>query len=191
MGKARTSGGKLRAKRGRPRKDGDREPNGRIERKEADMEAVAVGRAQRVKLGIPETAALDPRLGFELGRLRVVQCITERQYEAGVRYAGDMARYYRLTGIPFPSSRAQDLASNRGSSGDDTESRATAARKASTRMADLREHLLRTDDIATGRNVHRVVTEVAVLDYGCMTHHQRWLRRGLNRLAAFYQLPEA
>lgn len=155
------------------------------------MEAVAVGRAQRVKLGIPESAALDPRLGFELGRLRVVHCITERQYDAGLRYAGDMARYYRLTGIPFPSSRAQDLASNRGSSGDDTEERADAARKASTRMTELRHYLLRTDDMATGRNVLRTINEVALLDWSCPTHHQHWLRRGLNRLASFYQLPEA
>lgn len=155
------------------------------------MEAVAVGRAQRVKLGIPESAALDPRLGYELGRLRVLHSITERQHEAGLRYADDMARYYRLKGIPYPSPRAQDLASNRGGSGEDSDSRATAARKAGERMATLRDHLLRTDDIATGRNVLRIVNDVAVLDRDCMAHHAHWLRRGLNRLACFYQLPEA
>lgn len=153
------------------------------------MEAVAVAKAQRVKIGIPDASAMDPKSGYELGRLRLMHFITERQHEAGLRYADDMARYYRLKGVPFPSARAQDLATNRGSSGDDSDSRAEAARKAGERMAALRALLLETDDIATGRNVLRIVNDVVGLDHACMAHHAHWLRRGLNRLAAFYGLP--
>lgn len=150
------------------------------------MEAIAVAKAQRVKLGVPESAALDPRLGYELGRLRVVHAITERQFQAGVRYANDMARYYRLKGIPFPSARAQDLASVRGGSGEDSEDKGRAADRAHASMVATRSLLLNTDDMATGRNVLRVVNEVVVQDLGCMQNHAHWLRRGLNRLADYF-----
>lgn len=201
MAQARTRGEKLRRKRGRALLPAvEREPNGKKSRRQASKQeqenemqaaAIATAKAQRVKLGVPESIALDPRLGYELGRLFIFRVVhKQRQLEAGQRYAQDMARYYGLTGIGFPSARAQNLFNVRGHDGD-IDSRAEAAKAARAKMAALRDVLLSTDDIQTGRNVLRIVNAVVVEDVPCMPGWERWLLRGLNRLANHYGIQES
>src|SRR5690349_23602138 len=131
----RTKAAKLKAKRGRPRlPTTEREPNGRKSRRmdavtmreeTAISEMPAVQRRIRQdnilpfkdksgKLHTAEMQAMDPRRGYVLGLLFLDGTITEAQHEAGIRYAEDMARYYGLTGVPFPSPRAQNLFAVRG-----------------------------------------------------------------------------
>ena len=133
--------------------------------------------------------ARDPRWGYLLGRLYLDKAIEESQHDAGLKYANDMARYYGLTGVPFPSARAQDLFAIR-SDGDEPQGKGRAAQSARKRMVELRDVLLATGDIATGRRV------LAIVDLVCVHNPENlrtldqanglWLRQGLNRLAKFY-----
>lgn len=141
------------------------------------------------KMLTAEQQAMDPRRGYTLGLMFMDGTITEDQHEAGIRYAEDMARYYGLTGVPFPSPRAQNLFSVRGE-GAESESRSAQARKARDRMKELQAVLQRVGDINTGRRVSHSVHEVALLDN---IHARRWpehmlsfLRKGLNAVHSFY-----
>lgn len=60
--------------------------------------------------------------------------ITAEQRQAGDDYAEAIARYHKTTGIPAPSPRAQSLFSVKGHEGEQTETFADRARKASNRM---------------------------------------------------------
>lgn len=198
MGKARTSGGKLRAKRGRALLPAaDREPNGKKSRRQASRQeqeiemqasAIATARAQRVKLGVPESIALDPRLGYELGRLTVLGIIKAHQHEAGKRYAEDMGRFYRLTGIGYPSARAQNLFAVHGYDSD-IDIRVATSKAARQRMVDLRTLLLGKGPIDQGRRILRATHAICVEDHPCMPADEPFLRWGLNSLVRFYGLP--
>lgn len=179
----------------------DREPNGRSSRRAAskneraeqlEHQTVNVAVSRRVRhLGIVSDNARDPRWGYLLGRLCLDKAVTEQQHEAGLRYAADMARYYGLTGVPFPSARAQDLFAIR-SDGDEPQGKGRAAQSARKRMVELRDVLLATGDIATGRRVLTIVDLVCVHNpENLRTLDQAnglWLRQGLNRLARFYHV---
>jgi hypothetical protein len=131
--------------------------------------------------------ALDPKRGYALGLLNLDGKITAQQHDIGLKVAGDMARYYGLTGVPFPSARAQNLFAIR-SDGEDSESRGEAARKASAKMASIRATLLAVGDIDTGRRVYRAVMSVVVEDIqecrGWPEHMLLYLRKGLNKAGA-------
>lgn len=193
-------------KRGRPILPADlstREPNGRPSRRKArateleqQIKHVAVSRRIR-HLGLidnrEETAekqAEDPRHGYLLGRMLIDKSINEAQHQAGLKYAEDMARYYGLTGVAFPSARAQDLFAVRSTGGEDSQGKAEAARSARDKMVKLRAVLLGTGDIDTGRRIDHTVRMVCVEDADHLRTlnppMQAWLVRGLNRLAAFY-----
>jgi hypothetical protein len=141
------------------------------------------------KIVTPEQQATDPRRGYTLGLMLLDGTITEEQHEAGIRYAEDMARYYGLTGVPFPSPRAQNLFAVRGEAAE-SESKAERARKARDRMKELQAVLQRVGDINTGRRVSHSVQEVAFLDnIGARRwpeHMLLYLRRGLNAVHSFY-----
>lgn len=213
MGKARTKADKLRSRRGRPKlPQTEREPNGRKSRRQASVQkfnhdteignlSVAVARRVREyglkdtrlkggKILTAEEQAADPRRGYALGLLYLDGRVTEDQHDAGLRYAEDMARYYGLTGVTFPSTRAQNIFAVRGDDGEVSEGRATAAAAARSKMTKLRATLLDVGDIDTGRRVWHAVMEVAVMDnQACRTwpdHMIGYLRRGLNRLSDFY-----
>lgn len=115
--------------------------------------------------------------------------VTESQHEAGVRYSQDMARYYGLTGVPFPSARAQDLFAIK-SAGDEPEGKGKAAASARNRMVELRNLLLSSGDINTGRRVLHTVNVVCVEDIDELRTlneaMKAWLKRGLNALARHY-----
>lgn len=214
--KASSKAAKQRAKRGRPRlPPSDRETNGRHSRRKAsqnhranqDMENImdaAVTRRIRhdnlvdfkAKDGKVVTArqqALDPRRGYVLGLMLLDGTINQRQHDAGVKYAEDMARYYGLTGVQFPSARAQDLFAVR-SDGDEPAHKSEAAAAARERMKKLEKILLETGDINTGRKVAHTVSAIAVQDIAEARtwpgHMIGWLKRGLNQVANYYQIPE-
>lgn len=201
---ARTKAAKLAAKRGRPQlyaSSNTREPNGRLSRRQQrtvaveeqehrdNIATVARTRMRHFNIKTIEQAA-DPRHGYLLGRMFLDKNVNDVQHEAGIRYAEDMARYYGLTGVPFPSARAQNLFAVRSTGGEDSQSRADRAREASKRMAKLRDILLGCGDINTGRRVEHTVKLVCVEDIDeCRDlpqHMVAWLRRGLNSLALFY-----
>ncbi|TIT86087.1 MAG: hypothetical protein E5W55_31280, partial [Mesorhizobium sp.] len=142
------------------------------------------------KQATAQQLAGDPHWGYLLGRLLKDGVINKAQHEAGNRYCDDMSAYYGLTGIAFPSAKAQNMFAVRGSSGDDDEERGNRAAKARAKMVKLRDLLLACGDINTGRRVLHVVQAVCVED---MDHlrtlnppMRAWLVLGLNKLAKFY-----
>ena len=207
--KSRTKAQKLKAKRGRPRLEpAAREPNGRRSRRviskehsrqqnEAETMNVAVqkrildgnltdyrGRDGRIVTATEQ--AIDPMRGYLLGRLRLSGNITHNQHSAGIKFAEDMARYYGLTGIRFPSPRAQDLFAIRGDDGEVSTNRADMARSASAKMATLRTKLMAVGDINTGRRVYTAIMAVCVMEEPA---NIELVRRGLNALERYYQVP--
>lgn len=206
---AYSKGAKLKAKRGRPILPAElstREPNGRPSRRKAraseleqQVKHVAVSRRIRHfglvdnRIETAEKQAEDPRRGYLLGRMFMDGTINEGQHQAGLRYAEDMARYYGLTGVQFPSARAQNLFSIRSTGGEDSEDKAKAARAARDRVVGkggLRDTLLACGDIDTGRRIEHTVKVVCVEDIDELRTlnppMKAWLVRGLNKLAAFY-----
>lgn len=175
-----------RISRGRPRKAGaERHPCGKINQNwsqhESEQDAMSVAIVARGKIhGLNENNALA---GYTLGRIFLDGKISQHHLEAGNEYAEDMARYYRLTGIPFPSARAQSVGGVRGSDGEVSQSRADAARRASNRMMELEGVLLRCDD---GPQVKTTVRNVCLLDIETLRlmpeQQLLWLRRGLEAL---------
>lgn len=198
--KARSKAQKRARKRGRtPLPSTDREPNGRKSRRQSSQderneteERMNIQTAIDTRIrhyGISEAAANDPRSGYALGRLYLKGFLTSHQFEAGTRYAKDMARYYALTGHAFPSARAQDLFAVRGEAGE-SESRVDAAKDARLKKIRLHKLLMDVGGVNTGRHVLTTVDAVCVLDVDDLRSlaKQDWLRRGLNVLARYYQI---
>jgi hypothetical protein len=200
--KATTRAAKLRAKRGRPRLDAPRTPSGQISRsKEANIEMnmqPAIDRRVR-HYGIHDTKgasaqvlAGDPAWGYLLGRLLKDGVINKAQHDAGNRYADDMAAYFGLTGVPFPSAKAQNMFAVRGGTGDDGEDRGKRAAKARAKMTKLRDLLMRCGDINTGRRVLHTINAVCVEDIDHLrtlnTPMRAWLVLGLNALERHYNV---
>lgn len=175
-----------RISRGRPRKEGaERHPCGKIKQdwsqQESEKDAMSVAMVARGRIhGLNENNALA---GYTLGRIFLDGKIQQHQREAGDEYAEEMVRYYRLTGIPFPSARAQSIGGIRGSDGEVSQTRAEAARRASNRFMQLEGLLLRCEE---GPQVKMTVYNVCVMDYEVLrTMSERqmlWLRRGLDAL---------
>ena len=197
---ARSKAAKLAAKRGRPKLMAGidtRERNGRLSRRQNRTEAVeqenvsTVARTRMRHFNIKTIeAATDPRQGYVLGRMLMDGTVNQRQHDAGCRYAEDMARYYGLTGIQFPSAHAQNLFAVRGSGGEDSQSRADMAKDARKRMVTLRAVLMACGDINTGRRVQHTVNLICVEDMSerrnLNSPMKAWLVHGLNALAKEY-----
>lgn len=177
---------KLRLKRtqaaGRPRKQNvERFPSGKVKPFETEKENKSVALDARKRLhGCNDD---NPHAGYVLGRIYLDGKITKEQLEAGDAYAETMARYYRLTGIPAPSPRAQSLFSIRGHDGEVTESLAARARAATNAMMEAQGILLRCID---GPQVKSTIHSVTVMgdDHlrGMPQQQILWLRRGLQAL---------
>jgi hypothetical protein len=138
-----------------------------------------------------QVLAGDPAWGYLLGRLLKDGVINKAQHDAGNRYADDMASYFGLSGVPFPSAKAQNMFAVRGSSGDDDEDRGKRAAKARAKMTKLRDLLMNCGDINTGRRVLHTVNAVCVEDIDHLrtlnTPMRAWLVSGLNSLCRFYE----
>lgn len=175
-----------RISRGRPRKEGaERHPCGKIKQewsqRESEQDAISVAMTARGRIhGLNENNALA---GYTLGRIFLDGKISQHQREAGDEYAEEIVRYYRLTGIAFPSARAQSVGGIRGSDGDVSESRSEAARRAANRFMHLEGLLLRCDE---GPQVKTTVYNVCVMDYEALRlmpeRQMLWLKRGLDAL---------
>lgn len=146
----------------------------------------AVSARMRV-YGVSEEIAAKQEAGTALGLLALDGKITGIQKEAGKRYSLDMERYYRCSGVPFPSARAMDMFAVRGYQGETTQQEADAARRATDKMMHLEGLLLRCNG---GRQVKEKVFQVCVLDE---LQSRNWngltiglLKSGLNALAEEY-----
>lgn len=191
MAKARTKAAKRRAKAGRPRIKGvERTDAGRIRRNGAnrDIHVMATVIDMRERLH-GATDAKQPQWGYVLGRIWLdgnlgpKEGLGKARLEAGNAYAETVGRYYGLTGIPFPSARAQDLFAVGGYDGDVSTGRAEAARKIANRIMALEGVLLSCQD---GRQVASTVKSVCVMDIEearkWPEHMLSYLRRGLDAL---------
>ena len=205
--KARSKAAKLRDKRGRPPMPANtREPNGRKSRRkkgvamrqlenEAEIMETALETRMRRALGLGEVItkaeANDQLRGSVLGLMKLDGTITRDQYDAGHRYAEIKWRYHKLTGIPFPSARAQNLFSVHGFDGDVSESRALAARAASNQMMECEGWLLCKGVNGRPRIILDCVNNVCVLDIEearlWPEHMISLLKRGLMTLQGGFQ----
>lgn len=189
---------KLKAKRGRPSLPvAAREANGRKSRRksavslrlvETEKEVKSVAVANRIKQGMSEGIADTQEAGSVLGRLHLLNpdSITKLQYEAGMRMGEDYARYYALTGIPFPSIKAHDMLSLRGQGSTD---RPDCARVATNRIMKIEQVLGEVD--LSGRPVTSVTKKVCIRDEDegmHLPHMVQYLKRGLTALVKHYGL---
>lgn len=182
---------KRKRKGGRPRIPAKRNDNGRLSQskvaihqraKETARQAREVALASRMKHREPKVreAAGDPLAGYELGRLFLAGRIGEPLLKAGNRFAEDMLRHYRLTGIPFPSPRGIDIAGVNGRSLAEVDpKKVIASRK---RVAGL-EGCIGIFDMP-GRPIWTELLNLCVRDMG-MTSLPH-VHKGLRALAEFY-----
>jgi len=187
---------KRRSNAGRPPKEGvARFPSGKIKPSETEREAISTVITARKRMNgwndnVPDSMAKDARAGYVLGVLRLDGKIDDDHLEVGNEYALAICRYHSLTGIPFPSARAQSLFSIKGHDGEVSAARADRARNASNLMMRLQGVLLQCVD---GPQVRQTVNNVTVMSY----EHLRtmppqqllWLKRGLNALIDSGLLP--
>lgn len=168
MARRRSKGGGRKKKPNMPRTQ-----TGRISRAKGVAEKAAQEETERQAMetatiarmrhtGLPEEMAKKQEAGTVLGLLHFDRRISDWEYKVGKRYAQAMCAYYALTGVSFPSPRAQDLFAVHGYDGDETQSRAARARAATNRMMELDGALLRS--CGQGRMVKTKTFEVCVLD---------------------------
>lgn len=185
--KARTAASKIRAKRGRPRKEHVmRTENGRVSRADdADKAAKTTAIEARMRvLGLSVADCERPEAGSVLGRLYLDarNKVSKAQYEAGLRMAQDFARYYALTGIPFPAAHAIDLNRVHGIGRDPSPA---AVRAASNAVMAIETVLGQADE--SGRPVLSVCKAVCIRDEPIYHGHMiEFLKRGLRSLVEHY-----
>ena len=187
-------GPKRKRRGGRKRIEGlTRTPSGRISEAQAVkdkrddetqrqiMETAVQARMRHT--GLSEELARKDFAGSVLGLLHFDRRISDWEYEVGKRYASAMAAYYALTGISFPSPRAQDIFRVWGYDGDESQSRSERARAATNRMMMMEGALL---SCTQGRLVKTKTFEVCVLDIpearDWTIHTLSFLHRGLDAL---------
>lgn len=177
--------------------DALRTKSGRKSRSKAETERAGLAAMKKTRetvvsarvqhQGISEKEAVDPMYGFALGRLFKGRVITKREYDAGLRYSEDSAKYYGLNGIPFPSARAQNMFAVAGYAGETTESQARAARAASNEFMAC-DGLLASQG-QHGVQVRSTVKSVCIEDLGDVdwpSNMKAWLKVGLLALADRY-----
>lgn len=193
---ARTAAQKLRARRAaRLAADAEtREPNGRLSRRIQAKEArqgeteravkETVTEARMRVLGLSVADCERPEAGSVLGRLYLDprNKLTKAQYEAGVRMGEDFARYYALTGIPFPTASAIDLTRVHGIGRDPNPA---AVRAASSAIMAIEATLGMADE--SGRPVTSVCKAVCIRDEPIYHGHMiEFLKCGLHALVEHY-----
>lgn len=196
MGKSYTVAERRRNKIGRPRlaaNNNTRETNGKLSRRLNRTEPMAMDVAidTRIRhLGLvdyrrpdgswctAQDQARDPMTGYEMGLMVLNGAITRRQHDAATRYAEDIWRHMRMAGIPFPSAKAQNLFSSRGTrSLFENEDEAYAAGRAKAKAEDINAILLLGQDddgnraysFATGNKIVGAMNEIALQDFA--EHH--------------------
>jgi len=192
--------------KGAPMRPGvDRYPGGQIvhrDRKprETQEEAMATVRAQPHRSGFYDVLragkaassfGADPEklIGSALGRLYLSSKVQRHQYEAGVRYAENMARDRATIGLPPVNAQAMRYGDSGGVSRADVSSK--VAQEAAERMTRARAVLLAVGDECKGDVVRPgiVVRQVTLEERDDVTlseHEIGALRLGLNALARLY-----
>lgn len=95
-------------KAGRRRKQGAREPNGRVQRltqEQTEEQIMSVALAQRERVmppGTPKKALRDQKAGDVFGRLLLTEQITPDQYHAGLVWRDTFLAFARVMGVPLP-----------------------------------------------------------------------------------------
>lgn len=187
---------KRRSSAGRPPKDEmERYPSGKIKPSETQRETMSVVIAARKRINgwndnVPDSRAKDERAGYVLGLLFLDGKISEEQLDVGNEYAIAISRYHSLTGVAFPSARAQSLFSIKGHDGEISQDRADRARNATNLMMRLTGVLQQCTD---GPQVRQTVHNVAVINLENLRtmplRQLTWLRLGLDGLIASGLLP--
>lgn len=169
------------------------------QKRETEAETMATALLARQNVyDLSEAQAKHPEAGHVLGRIYLDGTLGEVRENkegiayvrltAGKRYAEDMARYYGLTGIPFPSPRAMELFRIGGYDGEVSAERARQAKLAANHAQSLEAALLAS--CGHGRQVAHTVKSVCLLDIeesrGWPEHMMKWLRTGLDELVLTY-----
>jgi hypothetical protein len=168
----------IKNRKGRKRKSGRRQPDGRIApRRPVDYRAMAALNPDR--RGLPEGLRTHERAGSSLGRLNLKQRISEYEYEAGQRYAVIVGAWRASIGVPSHlagNGRGYDCV---GSMHCPVETCICAARQE------------RYDDAYCAIRTHAAhlaVNAVAIHDHDISPDQLPYLREGLSALARHFGL---
>lgn len=168
---------------GRPRKEGERNPCGRLKKSETEKDVKSVAIAAVKKIHGIETDGKSGLSGYTLGRMALDGKITDTELAAGNYYAEVMTRYHKSCGMPLPSVRAQNLFAVRGREGEETETAQNRATRAANEMMRLEGLLLRLGD---GPRVKQTVRNVCFEDIetlrGMGSNQLAWLKSGLQAI---------
>jgi hypothetical protein len=192
-------------RRGRNRKSGPREKNGRPQREKIDVDAIAASMPHRAwipprkdKNGKMVDQRRDHKAENPFGRLLLVGSITEVEYEAGQKFRRDYLRY--RTAIDSPRGEAPSL-TGRLSASDYSEGDAPIPIRVQKPMSDdeFRTRLsaydaayraAKTDDRGMP-SVHalRVMNSVVVHERELQPGDREFLKAALGRLIKHYAKP--
>lgn len=114
-------------KRGRKRRSGKREPNGRLSRRQVEVarrnltdldleqrNILSVGLDARERIfGVSQQHSRDQKAGSAIGRYCLQGLVTQAQYDAAMMYLEGRIRYHRAVDAPRPPG-AVDLNAARG-----------------------------------------------------------------------------
>ncbi len=168
-------------RKGRKRRIGAREKNGRVQRERGiDPKTIAADMPHRSE--VPEAVRHDPKAESVMGRMCLNGWITEDQYNAGKRFRDIVMRYRATIGCP------SDMASMAGVivgpwGGGALHSREELEYRKDIYMA-MYEHL---ENIA-GHHGARAVTDCAVHERSGFTPAN--VKRGLDALISFFALTD-
>lgn len=180
----------------RRRKPGKREPNGKLSRVPAEIEArhrdgldreaqdaiaVAIEARQRV-FGLPLAVCRDQMAGSALGRLCLQGFITRVQYDAGMLYLADCDAHSRAIGTPGIV-RAQDF--NRIGGKDNFENEAKTKAAMARYEAMVKAVRAKQTEIGNMGNLFGALDTVIRRDV-MLEHLLGDLRLGLNALVRHY-----
>ncbi len=167
-------------RRGRKRKPGKRHPCGDLVDKDIDPKVIAFPMPHRQ--GVPEKLRHDPKAGTEFGVLNLTGVISDDQFDAGERYASDVARYRSII-LSAPKESPPSIAGfSEPRSGSSVVSEEIAERIRAT-FDDAFEALN-----AKGNRVLRIVNRAAVHNQRLEREYWPTLRIGLDALHVHYFL---
>jgi hypothetical protein len=103
----------------------------------------------------------DPLAGYEIGRLRLANVLTDNHVAVAARFADLAKLWMRVHGVPDPSASAQDVSRVRGMSTNETSAEQAKAIKEAWQDA----YMVLVS--AGGDGLHRLVYDVIVRDVPC------------------------
>ena len=172
---------KKRWKGGRPKKQNvSRYPGGQIKAVAPTPELLR----RRAEL-VGEGRAEDPRASWPLGVLLLLGRITERQYEAGVRFRTLDARYSAIKGLPPRHPRCVSLDELRAGN-DETAFDAEEWERLRVRFMEVSY----TVQSLAGPQAWWAVVEIVLFDMWNTAGKLDDLVSGLDRIADFYKVPK-